>query len=125
MAAIKTHGFSIVKFSQLSKPSSKGNLCTLLHSSNQLLECRRNLQYRNYLELGYLSKDTEEEISIFRCQGFWHLALNLSHLPQKCVRCAGNHAAKDCNPDLELRNSGAQTATVTMRRTVANDRFPK
>ncbi|GFV16034.1 zinc finger protein [Trichonephila clavipes] len=36
----------------------------------------------------------------WRCQGWFH-SLEVCHLPARCVRCAGPHAAKDCILDFD------------------------
>ncbi|GIY27820.1 nucleic-acid-binding protein from transposon X-element [Caerostris extrusa] len=100
MEAIKTSGFNIIKFIQLSKFNTKPPMPLYVQVANCLnIEVDRNVRYPRF-NLKVQEEDSPHPTQCFRCQCFWHSS-KAFHLLQKCVKYTGNHAAKDCNPDLE------------------------
>ncbi|GFX32590.1 nucleic-acid-binding protein from transposon X-element [Trichonephila clavipes] len=97
---IESEGFKIHKISRLTKFQSKSPM-PLIYI--QLINDLNADSIYNYVDMfvtrvafePYDGSRNRRPNQCWRCQGFFHSS-EVSHLPMKCLKCAGPHQAKDC-----------------------------
>lgn len=120
-AACKDLGFPVEYVKQINAREGRGGCVYFVQLSGPPKENIQMYQIRELLRMPHIKveawKGKKGPAQCHRCQGFRHHSQGC-HRPQKCVRCAGPHRAKECprprtEPGTCSNCAGAHTANDT------------
>ncbi|GFX15987.1 nucleic-acid-binding protein from transposon X-element [Trichonephila clavipes] len=102
-AEIEAEGFKVVKISQMKNFRTKAPMPLFYVQIENGVEAPKIYDFTKMFGTRIEVKpfDRGNKVSqCWRCQGWFHSS-EVCHLPPRCVKCVGPHAAKDCTLEFE------------------------
>ncbi|GFT87229.1 nucleic-acid-binding protein from transposon X-element [Trichonephila clavipes] len=112
-AEIETEGFQVLKISQIKNYRTKAPMPLFYLQIQNGADAAKIYDFTELFGTRIEVKPFDRGNKInqcWRCQGWFHSS-EVCHLPPRCVKCAGPHAAKDCTLDFnDPMNNNAKNA---------------
>ncbi|KAL4148039.1 hypothetical protein QTP88_002343 [Uroleucon formosanum] len=97
---LETLGFCLKFIRRFGTPDKPMPLCLVHITSSEIAKDILLLTSLFYIQISIEPLKSDEPAQCFSCQRFGHGCRNCGH-PLRCVKCAGNHSAKDCQKTLD------------------------
>lgn len=97
---LENRGFSVKLIKRFGPQNKPMQICLVILSKNKTATDIYNLTSMFFMKVQVESFRKSGPAQCYACQRFGHGSQNCGH-PARCVKCAGNHSAKECTKTLD------------------------